>query len=246
MSEPSPGGAESESAPSCGGAGSENASSSGDALAPREAYGRWAARYETGGVFLGIDELAVARLSPPSFTRLLDAACGTGHRIPRGTRAIGVDLVFEMLAAAPRDGRRLSTGDVRALPLRSGSFDLVWCRLAAGYVEPLAVLYAELSRVAARGGSVVVTDLHPEASRRGHERGFRDEGGAFQRIAHVAHGVEAHQQAARDAGLAIEERLELTVGPGVRSLFEEAGESARYKRLIGLPVLLGFRFAKQD
>jgi SAM-dependent methyltransferase len=217
------------------------------ALPVREAYRRWAATYDDAGPLLALEERAFAALERPRGGRVLDAACGTARRLPE--QAVGVDLVFEMLAAGRRRmirrAARVVAGDVTALPLASGSFASVWCRLAAGYVAPLAGLYAELARVAAPGANVLVTDFHPEAIRRGHQRTFRDADGRWHRVEHVLHAAEDHERAAAAARLFQAERLELAIDEDARPLFEAAGEAARFAALEGLPVVLAYRFEKR-
>ncbi|MCL4809553.1 MAG: methyltransferase domain-containing protein, partial [Thermoanaerobaculia bacterium] len=140
-------------------------------LAPEEAYRRWAPTYEDAGALAELDELARRRLDPSPATPLLDAACGTGRRL-RGEdgglreRAFGVDLVLPMLLAGAR-GAAVAAADVRALPFRAGSFRGAWCRLAVGHLARLDGVYAELGRVLASGGRLLVTDFHPDAARRG-------------------------------------------------------------------------------
>ena len=145
-------------------------------LPPGEAYRLWADSYDGENVLSALDEQAVEALTAPlEGLSLLDAACGTARRLrfPEGTGpriAVGVDLVLEMLRCArgePARSRALAAGDLRALPLAAGAFDVVWCRLAAGHLRHLAPLYAELARVTRPGGAVLLTDFHPEAARRG-------------------------------------------------------------------------------
>jgi SAM-dependent methyltransferase len=224
-------------------------------LAPREAYRLWAASYDAENVLSDLDERAAADLTPPlSGLALLDAACGTARRLrfeagARPRLAAGIDLVYEMLDRArsvPSRSRRLATGDLRSLPLGTGMFDVVWCRLAAGHLPTLSPLYAELARVTRAGGVVVVTDFHPEAARRGHVRSFRDSSGAQRLVEHFVHELVEHEGAARASGLEIEKRLELAVGPEVRRLYEEAGGLDRYERDRGLRLLAAFLFRAQE
>jgi len=220
--------------------------SSAEPLPAREAYRIWAATYDEETAMNALDESAVARLSPTVWRRMLDAACGTGRRLPRAA-AYGVDLVPEMLDVARRAGHggRLSGGDVRALPFRDASFDLVWCRLALGHVAELAAAYAELARVAEVGAKLVVTDVHVEAARRGLKRTFRDAAGTTRGVAHHTHSAEEHARAARGAGLRLEERLDVAIGPEIEGFFRAADAMESYERQRGLPVLLALRFERR-
>jgi malonyl-CoA O-methyltransferase len=88
-----------------------------EALPAREAYRLWAPHYDTETVVSALEARVVAEVGPPVAGRsLLDAACGTGRRLPAPDagcrRVVGVDLVPAMLTAGrARDGR---TGGPRA------------------------------------------------------------------------------------------------------------------------------------
>jgi malonyl-CoA O-methyltransferase len=199
-----------------------------------------------------LDEVALRILGPPlAGASLLDAGCGRARRLvfngDRPRLFMGVDLAIEMLAegrrlvAAPRP---LAAGDLRMLPVSQARFDVVWCRLVAGYVFDLPLLYRELARSLKRGGAAVVTDFHPHASKAGHDRTFRGADGRTTRLKHVIHEAAAHDAAAAAAGLLFDAALELAVGPDVRPFYEKAGMLARYEADRGLPVLLALRFRR--
>ncbi len=197
-----------------------------------------------------LDEVAVRILGPPlSGAALLDAGCGRARRLAfDGNRPrffLGLDLAFDMLAEGRRNGegpRPLAAGDVGRLPLPEGFFNVVWCRLVAGYVPDLFLLYREIARSLKRGGVAIVTDFHPDASRAGHERSFCGAAGRRARLVHVVHDVGAHDDAAAAAGLIFDACLELAVGPDVRPFYERADMLARYEADEGLRVLLALRF----
>jgi SAM-dependent methyltransferase len=103
--------------------------------------------------------------------RALDAGCGAGQMVAelasRGFETAGFDISANMVTASQQLlARRSLAADVvqangEGLPHESGSFDVV---TALGYIEyfpspPRAV--AELTRVAAPGGHLVVTSPNP-------------------------------------------------------------------------------------
>lgn len=93
-----------------------------------------------------------AALSPGS--TVADLGCGPGRQFgplrARGFRVLGVDLSAGMLArAALRAPGRLVIGDLRRLPLRSGSLDGAWSSYALLHLDDhdLELALAELARV---------------------------------------------------------------------------------------------------
>jgi demethylmenaquinone methyltransferase/2-methoxy-6-polyprenyl-1,4-benzoquinol methylase len=127
--------------------------------------------------------IALANIGPQD--RVLDLACGTGDLLfdaaPRGRHAVGLDVTFRMLqlaqrrmAAAPRAGASprehtevtgttrigLVTGDMVALPFRSGSFDVVTTGYGLRNVPDLLQSIREISRVLAPGGRLVSLDFN--------------------------------------------------------------------------------------
>jgi SAM-dependent methyltransferase len=101
----------------------------------------------------------------PRSGRILDVGCGSGDvlvdlrsRLPRPFLAVGSDLKPLHLRAAPRQLARVA-GDVRRLPFRARSFDVVTASLFLHHFDApdLPGVLAELARVARR--AVVVSDL---------------------------------------------------------------------------------------
>ena len=98
-----------------------------------------------------------------------------------------------------------------------------------------------LGMLAREGVCVIVTDLHPEAARAPSVRTFRDTDGVLHAVEHHLHEVADHEREARRAGLWLDARLDLMVGPEVRCFYEEAGALRRYEEQRGLPVVLALR-----
>jgi len=222
-------------------------------LEVREGYRLWAPSYAEETVASKLDDLLVADLTPPmTGLRLLDAGCGTGRRLHNcaAASATGVDLSPEMLDAGLGcdfdDGTvRMLVGDVRDLPLRDRSFDLVWCRLVIGHLPAIGRVYAELARVADKGATIIVTDFHPDAVAAGHKRTFRN-GDQVHELEHHVHTPRTHIATARAAGLSLMTQRDAKIGPGVEYLFARANRMALYQEAAGLPLVLGFAFRKDN
>jgi len=214
-------------------------------LTPRQAYRLWAPAYRGENAVCVLEDMMVSALTPaPRGKRLLDVGCGTGLRLKDcgAAFAVGVDASQDMLAASGL--ANVAAADVRALPFAPAMFDLVWCRLMLGYLPDLRPGYAELARVCRKGGQVMVSDFHADASRAGHRQTFRDAEGVLHEIAHHAHDIAAHMGAAEAAGLSLILSHDGTVGSAIRPLYEKAGRLDMYDRDRDLPIVALFLFEK--
>jgi malonyl-CoA O-methyltransferase len=219
-------------------------------VSPEEGFRRWAPSYESETALSVLESRLLERLGiETAGLRLLDAACGTGRRMARADAAatVGIDLVREMLLAGsgPRD-LRLLQGDLKALPVRSGAFDLVWCRLAIGFLADLGRPMAELARVVKPSGRVVITDLHPELGVDATQRTFRDAAGTKWAVRNRLHSVEEQERAALQAGLRVLRREELRVTADDAGLFASFGGEALLAGLVGRAVVLALVLEKSE
>jgi len=97
--------------------------------------------------------------------RVLDVGTGAGVLAlavaPFVREVVGVDLVPELLAAARRDAPANATfveGDAEKLPFETAEFDVVACRRTLHHVRRPELAIAEIARVTAPGGRVLVND----------------------------------------------------------------------------------------
>jgi SAM-dependent methyltransferase len=150
-------------APELGAAGTEFGQ-----LSTADGYRAWAATYDLpGNPLIDVEQPLVReildRLPPGS---ALDAACGTGRHAGYlaglGHQVTGVDSSPDMLARARQQvpGARFAAGDLRQLPVRAQTADLVVCGLALTHVPALAPVLAEFARILRPGGHLVISDIH--------------------------------------------------------------------------------------
>jgi SAM-dependent methyltransferase len=97
--------------------------------------------------------------------RVLDVGTGAGVLAlavaPFVREVVGVDVVPELLAAARRDAPANATfveGDAEKLPFETGEFDVVACRRTVHHVRRPELAIAEIARVTAPSGRVLVND----------------------------------------------------------------------------------------
>ena len=133
------------------------------AVLAREVGGRMAAR------------LDYVKLAP---RRVADIGCATGDGIRELQRRypdalpLAVDFAPPMLTAVKSrvpllqrlrgKAPRLVNADVRALPLRHGSLDLVWSNLVLHWLDDPLPAFRELHRVLAVGGLLTFSMLGPD------------------------------------------------------------------------------------
>ena len=125
-------------------------------------------------------EAARSRLGGLAGRRALDVATGGGHTA-RALAAAGAhvtvsDLTPEMLAAAEAHLRQalpdatldFVTAAAEALPFADGAFEIVSCRIAAHHFGDPRAFLAEVRRVLAAGGVLLLVDnVAPEDARLG-------------------------------------------------------------------------------
>lgn len=116
------------------------------------------------------DELA-ERLPVGPGDRVLDAACGTGNlAIPlaeKGAEVTGLDIAPNLLevarqrAAAQNLPARFEEGDAEAMPYADGAYDTVVSMYGIMFAPRPDPVAAELLRVCAPGGSIVLANWTP-------------------------------------------------------------------------------------
>jgi SAM-dependent methyltransferase len=97
--------------------------------------------------------------------RVLDAGCGVGYGTAilsqaGATEAIGVDIAESIVEAArgyERPGTRFEQGDISDLDFPQGHFDLVVCLEVIEHMEDPRAVTAELARVLAEDGVLVIS-----------------------------------------------------------------------------------------
>lgn len=203
-------------------------------LSTREGYDRWAAVYDTdGNPLIAMEEPEVDRLvGDISGLAVLDVGCGTGRHAVRlaaaGAQVTAIDFSEEMLRKAQAKpgaaGIRFGVHDLaQPLPFAAGSFDRVVCGLVVDHIADLAGLFAELRRVCAPTGRVVISVMHPAMMLRGTQARFHDPAtGAEVRPASVANQISDYVAATVAAGLRIEHISEHAVDADLAERFPRA------------------------
>jgi demethylmenaquinone methyltransferase/2-methoxy-6-polyprenyl-1,4-benzoquinol methylase/ArsR family transcriptional regulator len=126
-------------------------------------------------------EAAIVAAAGKGFARVLDIGCGAGRMLellaPRAESAVGVDLSPAMLGVAraqmEQAGLRniqLRQGDIYALPVEGGVFDLAVVHQVLHYLDTPARALREAARALAPGGRLIVVDFAPHQNELLRER----------------------------------------------------------------------------
>jgi SAM-dependent methyltransferase len=206
-----------------------------------EGYRRWSATYDsTPNPVIALEErLLSGRLDFLPGQTFLDAGCGTGRWMKwaagRGLRAFGTDFCPEMIShAAGEVQRQCALADLTQLPFAGNSFETAICSFTLGYLPSLDRAIAELSRVSR---DLVVSDLHPEAIRRGWNRSFRTGGDSWE-IEHHPYTLSNLDEAASRVGFVQRWRIEAPLGEPERHIFQLAGREAAFTAATEFPAVV--------
>jgi malonyl-CoA O-methyltransferase len=213
------------------------------AVSARAGYALWAATWDTTpSPIVALEERALLPwITAPQ--RAVDIGCGTGRWTTR-LSAIGVDASLAMLdvaAAKPGLRGRLAVGDAAALPIASGSADLVLCALTLGHIRDWTAAMREFARIVAPGGTLLLTDFHPAAAAQGWRRTFRRDGQVYE-LENYTYTVDQLRAA---ADLELVECAEATIGEPERTLFVAAGRPELYEAACRTPAVLLTRWVRR-
>jgi len=142
----------------------------------RRSFGRAARGYDAAAILQSrvrtelLDRLEVVRIEP---TVVLDLGAGTGHaslalkRRYRGAQVVALDLAPGMLQEAGRRQTLLRRfrrvcADAAALPLGTGSVDLVFSNLMLQWCNDPDAVFRECRRVLKPGGLLTFTTFGPD------------------------------------------------------------------------------------
>ena len=116
--------------------------------------------------------------------------------------------------AAQREGLsidfRLASLD-EGLPLEANQFDLVVCALMLCHVPDLSHALQEFARVLRPGGSLLITDFHPDSVSYGWRTGFRQAGVRY-RLPNMPHTRDDYLEAMKKSGLMVLKAIDLPLG----------------------------------
>ena len=222
-------------------------------LDAQQAFELWAEVYDdTPNPIVQLSERTILeRISGSSRAlRVLDLACGTCRLLPELLKlgyqcCVGVDSSEAMLRKAGLRGEiksNLIRADAHALPLASGSIDLLILALALSYFKDLGRIASELSRVLGPKGRILCTDFHPTACQYGWKRSSKTKTTDIE-VSYFDHSI-------RNVGISFSKYFELIgttdlqFGKKEFSSFVRAGKSHVFEETRKIPALVFFDWIK--
>jgi SAM-dependent methyltransferase len=211
----------------------------------QEGYNKWSETYDTTGNPLVAleDHVLHDLLGPIAGLRVVDLGCGTGRNVRKlfdwGATVTGVDFSEGMLqkARAAVRGADFVQHDLnKRLPFADDSFDLVLSSLVIEHIQNLTPLFIEMGRICAKGGRIVISDLHPAMHLKDAQAQFTDKAtGADIRPRGFPHTMSEYMLAIRDSGLQLEDVKEFAGNAGLAERFP------KMEKYIGWPMLVVFK-----
>jgi SAM-dependent methyltransferase len=186
-----------------------------DALADKAIHQKWVSTYRTpeAQAFyeMAFDEV-VQRLDAPPDATILDAGCGSCAKsillAARGLRVVATDFSPTALRLAEDNIRlhglenqiTLRQGNLLSLPFADGEFRYILCWGVLMHVPDLERALAELARVLAPGGQLVISEGNMHSVQSVALRSARRLLGRGRgRVVRTPAGLESHEQTAEGA-----------------------------------------------
>jgi cytosine/adenosine deaminase-related metal-dependent hydrolase len=185
---------------------------------------------------------------------VVEVGCGTGRWLakleggaPRSL--IGVDPSTGMLDCARKKlptSVSLLEGSADALPLATGSADVILISFALSYCERLDRVVSELARIARPGASVLISDVHPiSEAKLNWKRTFPSRFGPIHAPS-VRHKFSQLTQLCVQAGFQTATFLELPFAVDDWPIFAAAGKLPALEAMRGLPAIYIAQFTKDE
>ena len=225
-------------------------------IAPVKAYDRWAATYDEqpNNVVFALESGLFSEMlmrTPIEGKIVADIGCGTGrHWHEMLSRApaslLGVDPSKGMLERLQRRfpaARTICSSGDHLPEFMDASCHAVVSTLALAHMPGAAAAVWEWSRILRLGGSILLTDFHPDAIRSGMKRTFLS-GSRTLEIEHHVTDLERLREIAASCGLTADFMGERVIDTSVRPLYERAGYLEGYEKYQGVPLIFGLRFVK--
>ncbi|HTQ96272.1 MAG TPA: methyltransferase domain-containing protein [Candidatus Acidoferrum sp.] len=216
-------------------------------LSPAEGYKVWAATYDHEcNPMLSLEQRVMERILPPlKGMDVVDLGCGTGRWLDAlkktGARSLlGIDPSPEMLSEARRKLGRAANflcADLTTASIDPSSADVVLCSFVLSYLDDLSQFLHSARRILRPGGTLFISDVHPETSRiLNWRRGVRVQN-EFQEIRTQHRAIQEVVSLCRKVRLELDLLLEPIFTEPERTIFEENGKAEYFRTASAHPAI---------
>jgi cytosine/adenosine deaminase-related metal-dependent hydrolase/SAM-dependent methyltransferase len=216
-------------------------------LTAGEGYRLWARTYDhETNPMLALERRVLEPLLPAvAGLDIFDLGCGTGRWLEAlkdaGAHSLtGIDASPEMLAVAKSKlagAAKLLLADGVDASLPAASADLVLCSFVLSYLEDAGPLFKTVKLLLRPGGSLFLTDVHPEtAAAMNWRRGVRTNNG-FQEIQTYQRTFNEVISLCQEADFAVTVCLEPRFGEEERAIFEQKGKGEYFDSVAQFPAI---------
>jgi cytosine/adenosine deaminase-related metal-dependent hydrolase/ubiquinone/menaquinone biosynthesis C-methylase UbiE len=225
-------------------------------LTPRDGYRHWAKDYDAQpNPMLSLERRYLEPLIPcAAGLDVVDLGCGTGRWLeilknsePRSL--FGIDASREMLRQAKRKLRAracLLLADAESSPLAPASADIVFANFVLSYVEDAQAFLDNIRCALRPGGSMFLTDLHPETTvALNWRRGVQTKTG-FQEIRIFERSIESVIALCDAFDLKLSVRLEPCFGEPEVKIFQSAGKMNSFEQSADFPAIYILQFQRTN
>jgi cytosine/adenosine deaminase-related metal-dependent hydrolase/SAM-dependent methyltransferase len=225
-------------------------------LSPAEGYRLWAGSYDRdANPMLSLEQSMLALLLPPVADRdVVDLGCGTGRWLhvlkSAGARSLlGIDPSPEMLSLAKAKlsgAARLLCTDYSTAEISGASADLILCNFVLSYIAESQPFLEFVRNTLRPGGSLLLTDVHPEtAATLNWRRGVRLEN-EFREIRTFHRSIVDIIAQCREVGLALRLHLEPKFGRQEKLIFDRNRKPDYFNEIRELPAIYLLQFTAPE
>jgi ubiquinone/menaquinone biosynthesis C-methylase UbiE len=220
-------------------------------LEPAQAYDQWSSAYDSqpGNLMLALDEQVFGELLSGMRVEgktVADIGCGTGRHWTRimengPARLVGFDVSAGMLDMLKKKFPQSETHllrDERLPGLTDQSCDLIISTLTVAHIGPIGAALKEWSRVLKPGGSIIITDYHPDALAKGGQRTFRHNDKTLAVRNHI-HELARLKEIAGQLDLRVIRCIEKKIDDSVKAFYEQQNALPLFDKFYGVNIIYG-------